>query len=232
MSSPYGPPGSNDPQQWGQQQGYPQSGGFPQQGGYPQQGYPQSGGFPQQGGYPQSGGFPSQDPGQGYDQYGQPYSQPTQIGQPQPGYDPYGQQQAYGQQPYGQQPYGQPGYGQQAYPGGYGQPGYGQQPSSALPWVLSIGGIVLVVAIVAILGFVAPGFFNRTVFDQAAVQDGVNRILTENYGQNVSAVSCPEDQAVEAGATFTCQATIDGQQRPVQVTVRNDDGEYEVGQPS
>lgn len=248
MSTPYGPPGSPDPQQWGQQP--------------PGQGY--------QGPPSASGGFPAQqDPAQGYgqQQYGQPvsgqdlpYGQPTQIAgqQPygqqqygQPGYDQqYGQQQygqpgydqQYGQQqPYGQQQYGQPGYdqyGQQQY-GQQGQPGYGpgypgaQQPAkkSMLPWILA-GAAALLLGLFLVLGFVAPGFFNRTVFDQAAVEDGVQRILSDEYSQSAEDVQCPADQPVEVDSTFTCTATIDGDERSVTVTVRTDDGQYEVSQPS
>ncbi len=138
--------GYGQPDQYGQQQGYPQQGygqdPYGQQQGYPQQGYPQQGygqdpygqqGYGQQQGYPQQGY--GQDPygqQQGYQQqgYGQdPYGQQQGYGQPQ-GYDPYGQQ-GYAQQP-GYDPYGQQGYGQQGYPqqgydqygGQYGQGGY------------------------------------------------------------------------------------------------------------
>jgi hypothetical protein len=119
-------PGPNDPQGGG----YPQSGGFPQQpGGY--QPNPQSGGFQQPGGYP---------PGGGYEQQG---------GYQQPG--------GYQQQPGGYQPgYPQPGGYQQPGMGGF-QPGFpgGMPPQrkSALPWILTGGG-VLVVGVVILLLFV------------------------------------------------------------------------------
>jgi hypothetical protein len=64
------------------------------------------------------------------------------------------------------------------------------------------------------------------------VQNGVRQILTENYGQqNVSSVSCPADQEVRAGRTFTCTAVVDGQERQVTITVKTDGGEYEVSEP-
>ena len=91
--------GYGQPDQYGQQQGYPQQGyGQPDQYGQPQQGYPQQG-YPQQ--------------GYGQDPYGQQQGYPQQ-GYPQQGYgqDPYGQQQGYGQQG-GYDPYAQQGYGQQ-----------------------------------------------------------------------------------------------------------------------
>ena len=129
--------GYGQPDQYGQQQGYPQQGyGQPDQYGQPQQGYPQQG-YPQQGygqdPYGQQQGYPQQGyPQQGYGQ--DPYGQQQGYGQ-QGGYDPYAQQ-GYGQQPQGYDQYGQPqGYGQQpqgydqyGQPQGYGQQGYGQQP--------------------------------------------------------------------------------------------------------
>lgn len=207
MSSPYGP-GGGDPQ-WGQQKP-----GF----GPGEQGPP-----------PGYGGQP---------QYGQPGPSP------------------YGQPPYGGQPYGQPGqpgyqggYGQPGQPGGYGQPGqqaqpgqgwpypqqYGQPPvpkkKSSLPWVLLVVGVVVIAGVVVVL-LAVTGALGRTTFDQVAVQDGVKKILTEDYKiENVGEVSCPAGQEVEPGATFTCSASIDGQPRQVTITVKTDEGEYEVGQP-
>ncbi|MBP2472688.1 hypothetical protein JOF53_001560 [Crossiella equi] len=236
MTSPYGPPGENNPQQWGQQpygsgfgQGTP-SGGFPaagQQPGYPQQPGQQPGavppGYPQQ---PDTGGYPQQQPGQpGY-------------GQPQPGYGQQPPQGYPGQPGYGQQPpqgypgqpgqYGQPGYGEQP---GYGQPPTGPKKKSALPLIL--GGLaVLLVAAVAVLGFVWPGWFLKKVFDEAAVQDGVKKILTERYNvQKIEGVTCPGGQAVTQGSTFECKVKIDGKEKAVTITVKNADAVYEVSLP-
>lgn len=227
MTSPYGPPGGNDP--WGQQP--------PSYGG--QQPAPGTGGFPEQPGQPgygQGQPQPYGQPGYGQPQPQMPAQQPG-YGQPPPGYgqDPT-QQQYPGQSPYGQQP---------QYPGQYGQyPGqspYGQQPGGfpgpaprkrgGLLWVV-IGVVVVVVAAVAILGFVTPGWFNKKVLDQTAVQDGVTNILKNDYKLNVTAVSCPANENVSVGNSFTCTATIDGQQKQVQVTVKTSDGQYQVAQPS
>ncbi|MFN2497220.1 MAG: DUF4333 domain-containing protein [Pseudonocardiaceae bacterium] len=225
MSTPYGPPGPENPPQWGQQQppGYPQQ-GYPQQ-SYPHQGYPQPG-YPQPGyappGYPQHGYPPPGYPPPGYPQQGNPQQGHPQQEYPQQGY------QAYEQQQIGHQPY--PG---EPYPGGYDQSGNGGSPKkSALPWVLSGLGGVIVLGVTLVLGFVVPGFFTTTVFDQKAVQGGVQRILTEEYGQHVEAVSCPAGQEVQVGSRFTCQATIDGEPRQVTITVRTEGGEYEVARPN
>jgi hypothetical protein len=230
MTSPYGPPGGNDPQQqWGQQ---PYGGG-------PTPGTPS--GTP-------SGGFPAQGPGQGgYGQqpqqpYGQQDPTPPGYGQPDPSQQPYGgygQQQPTQQYPYGQQqqPYG--GYGQpQQQPGGY-PPQYGQQPpkkgGGAWIWVVVVV-IVLAAGAFGVLGFVTPGFLNKKVFDESALEgdNGVKKILIENYHEpkaDISKVDCPADQEVKQGNTFNCTATIRDQPMNVKITVVNNDGQYEVSTP-
>ncbi|GAA4034613.1 hypothetical protein GCM10022247_69800 [Allokutzneria multivorans] len=246
MTSPYGPPGGNDPnqQQWGQQ---------PYGGGYGQQGTP-SGGFPQQ-----PGQQPPYDPNQG--QFGQQPGQPGQFGQPQQpgGYPPPGYQQQPGQQgqpgQFGQQP-GQPGQqqpgqypgqqqaGQQGYPGQQGQqPGqqgqfgqnpYGAQPEkkkSKMPLIIGIVAIV-VLAAVGVTGFITPGFFVSKVFDNTAMQNDVKKMLTERYGQTkTESVTCPAGQKVALNATFECKAKIDGKDKAIPITVKTAEGRYEVGYP-
>ncbi|HEV7652996.1 MAG TPA: DUF4333 domain-containing protein [Actinophytocola sp.] len=214
MSSPYGPPGGNDPQQWGQQ---PYGGG-------PTPGTP-SGGFPAQ-----------QQPGQGY---GQPQQPQQPYGQPDPSQQPYGgygQPQPTQQYPYGQQqqPYG--AYGQQ--PGYPGQSPYGPPPKkggSAWIWIIVVI-VVLAAGAFGVLGFVTPGFLTKKVFDEAALEgdNGVKKILVENYNEpadDISKVDCPADQEVKQGATFECTVTISDEQQTVKITVVNDDGQYEVSTP-
>jgi hypothetical protein len=219
MTSPYGPGGGHDPQQqWGQQPQQPQQ----PYGGQPHPGTP-SGGFPAQG--PPSGGFPAQGYGQ------QPYGQPEQ--QPYGGYgqQPYG---GYGQQPTQQQPY--PPYGQQ--PGGY--PGVTQPRKKGGAWIwIVVAVIVLAAGAVAILGFVTPGFFNKKVFDQGALEgdNGVKKVLISSYGvpkDQIQSVSCPANQEVKQGNKFQCTVKLGGdnpKDQSVDITVRNDSGEYEVGTP-
>jgi hypothetical protein len=118
-------------------------------------------------------------------------------------------------------------YDPSGYPGQGGLP-----PKSALSWILPGVGGGAVLAAVLILGFVSPGYFITTVFDRDAVQEGVRRILSDDYGRNVQAVTCPADQKVQPGATFICQASIDGARRDVTIMVKTDSGEYEVARPS
>ncbi len=212
MTSPYGPPGGNDPQQWGQQP----------YGGAPTPGTP-------------SGGFPEQTPGQGYGQPQQPYGQPDPSQQP---YGGYGQQQQPTQQyPYQQQqqqPYG--AYGQQ--PGYPGQSPYGPPPKkggSAWIWVVVVI-VVLAAGVFGVLGFVTPGFLTKKVFDEAALEgdNGVKKILVENYNEpadDISKVDCPADEEVKQGNTFECKVTIRDEEQTVKITVVNNDGQYEVATP-
>ncbi|MGE4004767.1 DUF4333 domain-containing protein [Pseudonocardia sp.] len=84
--------------------------------------------------------------------------------------------------------------------------------------------------VAAVLLFWKPGFVVTRVFDQAGLQTGVERVLTTDYGHQVSAVSCPADRKVQEGDTFTCSATVDGEpntQIPIRVT--SSSGNYEVG---
>jgi Domain of unknown function (DUF4333) len=211
MTSPYGPPGGNDPQQqWGQQ---PYGGG-------PAPGTP-SGGMPSQPGYPQQPGQQPQQPQQPYGGYGQP--QPTQqYGQPQYGQPQYGPPSGEFGSPYGQNPYQQQ---QQPKKGG-----------GAWIWILMVV-VVLGVAAFLVLGLVTPGFLNTKVFDQSALQgeEGVKKVLVDDYKvPDIESVSCPADQEVKQGNKFECKVKVGGdepKELTVQITVTNDDGQYQVALP-
>ncbi|MDV6014001.1 DUF4333 domain-containing protein [Haloechinothrix sp. LS1_15] len=70
------------------------------------------------------------------------------------------------------------------------------------------------------------------VFDDAAMQDEVHRVLTEHFDvAGLDVVTCPPEQPVSEGITFTCTATIDGEEHDVPITVTDDDGAYTVGEP-
>lgn len=226
-------PQQQQPQEWPQQP--PQEPQQPQQ--PPNQGWEQQPGWGQQP-PPPPGGWPppQQPPGQQQPQGAQAWDQPTQA----IGWSPQPQQQAWEQQaPQPTQVWGQ----EQQQPWGQQQqswqpPGYpGADPGrtrsrSTLPLIV-IGGVVLILALVGVLGFVAPGFFVKKVFDASAVQTGVTTILTNDYKlTSVSGVTCPAQQEVKVGATFTCTASVDGSDRTVPITVKTSDGSYEVGRPT
>ncbi|MGO1052469.1 DUF4333 domain-containing protein [Crossiella sp. CA198] len=181
----------------------------PQWGGQPQQPNPYQ--QPQQPlpAQPQWGGQPTPPPG--YPQQGAPTPPP---GYPQP-QGPGGPGGPYGGAPYG----GPPQQGPKKSDG-----------SAKKPLLYGLVGVVLIGLVFGVLAFL--GVFTSKVLDTKAVQTGVQKVLTENFGiAKVTAVTCPNQPAIKAGNTFTCTATVDGKQRQVPVKVTNDSGEYEVGQP-
>ena len=99
--------------------------------------------------------------------------------------------------------------------------------------LVTAGMAAVVLVVVAVLGFVTPGFFVTRVFDTVAVEAGVERVLTSDYGlQDVSGVTCGDRIEVAEGATFTCRATVGVEQVSVPVRITSDSGAYEVGPPS
>jgi Domain of unknown function (DUF4333) len=100
------------------------------------------------------------------------------------------------------------------------------------PWVpVGIGAAVVVAFLV--LGFVTPGWFVTRVLSAEAVQTGVTKILNEAYETDgVTDVHCPERVEVVPDATFTCDATIDGDPVKVPVRVTDAKGGYQVGRPT
>lgn len=135
----------------------------------------------------------------------------------------------YGDEPqYGWPPRHDPSWGQ-SYPTGPRRSARRRGRQRLLVAVVA----ALVVVVVLVLGFVTPGWFVTRVFDAAAVQAGVAGILTDDYGTDgVADVRCPQDVRVAAGATFTCEATIDGDPVSVPITVTDDRGAYQVGRPA
>ena len=136
---------------------------------------------------------------------------------------------------------------------GYAAPQYGTRPRYEPPWsqgnartttrrtAQQRGRVRLAVAVavalalltVLVLGFVTPGWLVTRVFDATAVQNGVARVLTDDYAVGaVADVRCPADVRVSTGATFSCDATIDGDPVTVPITVTDDDGGYQVGRPT
>lgn len=176
----------------------------PNQGTYGQQ--PSTAQQPVWGGVPQQG-----QPQQGYPGQ-QPYGAPPQQGFP-------------GQQPYGAP--AQPLYGQSS---PYGQ--QGTPKKSKTPLIAAIAGVVVVLLILGVTAFITPGFAISKVLNAAAVEDGVQKILTDTYKiTDVTKVSCPSNQKVKNGGTFTCKATIGGKDTDVKITITDDNGTYQVGRP-
>lgn len=129
-------------------------------------------------------------------------------------------------------------YGQ---PQGQPFPQFGAgKPQRSTKTIAIIGGIVaaaVVLIVLLVTAFLAPGWAVTTTLDVNKAQDGVTKILTDEtngYGaKNVKDVKCNDgnNPEVKKGATFTCDVSIDGTKRQVTVTFQNDKGTYEVGRP-
>lgn len=158
-------------QPYGQQPDPYGQGGQYGQGGYPQQGGPYGhGAYPQPGGYPQQGG-----------QYGQgAYPQPGAYLQP----GAYPQPGGYGQ--YGQ-PYPQP-------PGQFGPPGSPGGPPKKKTglWVGLSTGLVVILAVFGIGGFVWPAFFlNKEADEPEKVAQSVVDALNAKDVNKINQFKCP-----------------------------------------
>ncbi|MDV3135563.1 DUF4333 domain-containing protein [Mycobacterium sp. 29Ha] len=127
---------------------------------------------------------------------------------------------------------------------------YGQQPAahqpppakprqSRLPMIAGAVAAVVVIGGAALIGGLwISGFLGGgTVLDVGAAEAGVTEILSNpinGYGANdVSAVKCNggKNPKVEVGAGFSCDVTIKGAKRTVQVVFQDDLGTYEVDGP-
>ncbi|HEY4006261.1 MAG TPA: DUF4333 domain-containing protein [Pseudonocardia sp.] len=107
-----------------------------------------------------------------------------------------------------------------------------RRPAGVSPWLFA-AAVCALVTVVAVLGFITPGFFTTKVLDHAAVQNGVRTVLRNDYRMpDVSDVLCPSDQKVRPGTTFDCVARINQHLVKVRVIVQDRDGRYQVGRPS
>ena len=116
-------------------------------------------------------------------------------------------------QPYGAGPVPPPAFPPAAYP-----------PLPPAP-KRSTGKIVGIVAAVLVLlgglGAAALFVFGPRTVDPASVQQEIVRITQTAVGVAPADVRCPAEIPAEAGGTFACTATVDGQ--PVTYDVRQDD---------
>ncbi|MBE1498934.1 hypothetical protein H4696_006034 [Amycolatopsis lexingtonensis] len=135
---------------------------------------------------------------------------------------------------------GQPGQPGQQYGGGFQPTQYGglgafaaepaKKPKSKKP--LLIAGAAVLVLVVGGGAAWLLGAFRGDVLEQQSLQDGVVKVLNENYGEpDVKDAQCPANEAAQNGTTFDCTVTIGGQAKKVTVRVLNDRPEYEVGAP-
>ncbi|MGV9367024.1 DUF4333 domain-containing protein [Amycolatopsis sp. NPDC003731] len=229
MTPPSQPPGPQQPQWWQP----PASGAAPQPGAWQPE---------QQATGPHAGQWQQNaDPGAsgaytGAWHPGQPsgsFSGPWQPGPPSGPWQPPSQ-------PTPSQPAPTPGHGQPQYGGGFQPAQYGglgafpaepaKKPKSKKPVLIAVAAVL----VLAVGGGAAwlLGAFRGDVLEQQSLQDGVVKVLNENYGEpDVKDAQCPANEAARNGTTFDCTVTIGGQPKKVTVRVLNDRPEYEVGAP-
>ncbi|WP_086845046.1 DUF4333 domain-containing protein [Amycolatopsis kentuckyensis] len=229
MTPPSQPPGPQQPQQWWQPPSTPPgapAGWQPEQ----QATGPHAGQWQQDADPGTSGSYTGQwNPGQPSGSFSGPW-QPGQAGGP---WQPPSQ-------PTPQQAPAPPGHGQPQYGGGFQPTQYGglgafpaepaKKPKSKKPVLIAVAAVL----VLAVGGGAAwlLGAFRGDVLEQQSLEDGVVKVLNENYGEpDVKNAQCPANEAAQNGTTFDCTVTIGGQQKKVTVRVLNDRPEYEVGAP-
>jgi hypothetical protein len=116
------------------------------------------------------------------------------------------------------QPYGQPVHGA----GPDLPPGYPPLPPAPKRSTGKVVGIVIaVLVLLGGLGAAALFVFGTRTVQPESVQQEIVRITQTAVGVVPADVRCPDEIRAEAGATFACTGTVDGQ--PVTYDVRQDD---------
>ncbi|MGY1638167.1 DUF4333 domain-containing protein [Geodermatophilus sp. SYSU D00742] len=143
-------------------------------------------------------------------------------GYPQPPFPPAG---APGQPaaPYGQPPFGPPPTGFGPPPTGSGAP---QAPAPRTRTGAIVGSVIGALVLIAGLAVGALFLFGTTTIDTAEAERQIAALTEEQVGVAAADVSCPEDVEAEAGGTFSCTATLEGQ--PIGFTVEQTDDEGNV----
>jgi len=136
------------------------------------------------------------------------------------------------QQTYPIPPSGQPAppYGPPYSPYGPAAAGFGQPP--APPRRRRTGLIIgSVVAAVVVLGGLVVGallLFGTKTLDTAEAQRQIAQLTQDQTGVAPTDVSCPADIEAEAGGTFSCSASLEGQPMTFTVTQTDDEGNVEI----
>ena len=73
----------------------------------------------------------------------------------------------------------------------------------------------------------------HTAIITSEVQNGVVGVLKDDYKiSDVGSATCPAEQEVKPNTSFDCTVKVGGKDKKVKITVKTEDGEYEVGQPA
>lgn len=101
---------------------------------------------------------------------------------------------------------------------------------SRKPWI--IAAAIVVVLAGGGVGAWQLGAFRGDVLDRKSVEDGVQKVLREDFGEgDLRDASCPANRPIKTGTTFECTVTVAGQPKKVTVRVLNEQAQFEVGAP-
>jgi hypothetical protein len=134
------------------------------------------------------------------------------------------------QQTYPTPPFGPsaPQYGPPASPYGPPAAGFGQPPVPRKRTGAIIGAIVAAVVVLGGLVVGALLLFGTKTLDTAEAQRQIAQLTEEQAGVSPTDVSCPADIEAEAGATFSCSASLEDQPITFTVTQTDDDGNVQI----
>jgi len=67
------------------------------------------------------------------------------------------------------------------------------------------------------------------VIDSAKAEDTIQASLEKSLNEKIKSVDCPSDQAVEPGATFTCEVVFSsGTRETATLKIRNEDADISL----
>ncbi len=93
---------------------------------------------------------------------------------------------------------------------------------------MSFSGRFGAVCALIVIGVVAVGC-GDTVIDATKTEEALQANLSKSLEEKVSAVECPSDQKVEAGATFTCKVKLpQGKEETATLKILNKDADVSV----
>jgi len=90
-----------------------------------------------------------------------------------------------------------------------------------------LGRLGVLLGLLAVVAFVAG--CGETVIDGTKAEEQLQASLSKSLHEKVSSVECPSEQAVEAGATFTCSVKLsNGKTETATLKIRNKDADVSV----
>jgi hypothetical protein len=121
-----------------------------------------------------------------------------------------------------------PQYGGPASPYGAPAAGFGRPPVPRRRTGAIVGAIVTAVLVLGGLVVGAVLLFGTKTLDTADAERQIAQLTEEQAGVAPTDVSCPADIKAEAGATFSCSASLDAQPISFTVTQTDDDGNVQI----